>query len=344
MKYLPQNDLHEIVDRSINISEQLANSKILITGSTGFIGSWLATSIIELNEKYGLGIELFLPIRNRNKAMTIFGNYRNSQINLLEIDYLNASKLPNIEVSHIIFSSTPSQPSTGGNDESLMKTVSSNSFESLVEISRYQKNPPMFCNLSSGAVYGKQILNKSKVAENPLTSHNQICDLSSYGKIKIKHENEVEKLTNRGQILGSNPRLFAFSGPGIALDAHFAIGNFMSNALNGEIIDIKGNPNTQRSYLYPTDLIVWILNLLIKPTLNPIHIGSEHSISMSDLAQKISKIFSSPGVSIGDFSTEMSIYVPETSQTRELLNVTQEVLLDESLLRWKQWLVSQPWN
>ena len=65
---------------------------------------------------------------------------------------------------------------------------------------------------------------------------------------------------------------------------------------------------------------------------------------MSDLAQKISKIFSSPGVSIGDFSTEMSIYVPETSQTRELLNVTQEVLLDESLLRWKQWLVSQPWN
>jgi nucleoside-diphosphate-sugar epimerase len=339
---LPSGDLEEIINRTSSIASDLVNSKILITGSTGFIGSWLTNALIKLDHTYNLGIEFFLTSRNISKSDEKIKRHLKTQVHFLEIDYLSESSLPKIDVSHIIFSSTPSQPSTGGDNDSNVEKVSKNSFKSLVEVATAQKNAPIFCNLSSGAVYGKRVLNEGSAQEQTLPQEIPLLDLNNYARIKVELELEVEKLTYSGKIVGSNPRLFAFSGPGISLDAHFAIGNFMNNAMNGEEIYIKGNPNTQRSYLYPTDLVVWLMNVLVKPTLKPIHIGSENVVSISTLAEKISKIFSLPGISIGDDSAELSIYAPETSQTREHLNVSEEVSLDESIIRWKNWLTSQP--
>jgi dTDP-glucose 4,6-dehydratase len=339
---LPHSDLKEIIARSENIAYQFKNSKILISGATGFIGTWLTKTLILLDHTYDLGIQLNLTVRDVESSRKRFKSFPKSRITFLEIDYLLQSKLPTIDLSHIVFSSTPSQPSTGGNDDSYMERVSRNSFKSLVEITNSQENPPIFCNLSSGAVYGKKSLNEGPAEEKLLSNDAADRDLDIYGRIKAELELEVEKLTKTGQIQGVNPRLFAFSGPGISLDAHFAIGNFMNDALKGEEIKIKGHPNTKRSYLYPTDLIVWLLNTLVKPTLNPVHIGSENTISLLELAQKISAMFSSPGVSKGDNSADLSFYVPETSKTRKLMGVDEEVTLDDSLLRWKDWLIGKP--
>ena len=341
---LPSGDLEEIVNRTSSIASDFVDSKILITGSTGFIGSWLTNTLIMLDHSFDLGIEFFLTSRDISKSEEKIKRFPKTQVNFLEIDYLSESSLPKIDVSHIIFSSTPSQPSTGGDNDSNVEKVSKNSFKSLVEVAKAQKNSPIFCNLSSGAVYGKQVLNEGSVQEQTLPQEIPLLHLNNYARIKVELELEVEKLTNSGLIVGSNPRLFAFSGPGISLDAHFAIGNFMNNAIKGEEIYIKGNPNTLRSYLYPTDLVVWLMNVLVKPTLNPLHIGSESLISISNLAKKISEIFSSPGVSAGDDSVESSIYAPDTSKTRSFLNVSEEVSLEESLIRWKNWLSSQPRN
>ena len=339
---LPHGDLKEIIRRTENIAYKFANSKILVTGSTGFIGSWLIRALILLDHTFDLGIQLYLTSRDIDSSRRNLRSFPQAKITYFEIDYKSQSQLPIIDLSHIIFSSTPSQPSTGGNDELYMEVVSKNSFKSLADISKFQKSPPIFCNLSSGAVYGKKSLNQGRAKEMFFSTDAADRSLNRYAKIKIELELEVEKLTNMGLIQGANPRLFAFSGPGISLDAHFAIGNFMNNALKGEEIKIRGNPNSMRSYLYSTDLIVWLLNILVKPTLNPIHVGSENSISLLELAEKISTIFSSPGVSTGDGSADFSFYVPETSQTRKLMGVDQEVTLDDSLLRWKNWLTSKP--
>ena len=47
---------------------KLANSTILITGATGFIGGLLANELISMNTLYNAGIKLVLPVRNIQKA------------------------------------------------------------------------------------------------------------------------------------------------------------------------------------------------------------------------------------------------------------------------------------
>jgi dTDP-glucose 4,6-dehydratase len=124
---LPLGDLEEIVRRSTNLVSELQESKIVITGSTGFVGTWLTNSLMMLDRMYDLGIEFFLPVRNKDNAKEKLTNFSDSRVNFLEIDYLTDSNLPKIEVSHIVFSSTPSQPSTGGDNGSIVERVSKNS-------------------------------------------------------------------------------------------------------------------------------------------------------------------------------------------------------------------------
>jgi len=88
-----------------------------------------------------------------------------------------------------------------------------------------------------------------------------------------------------------NTRCFAFVGPGLDLHGHFAIGNFLRDALAGRPIRLTSSGSAVRSYLYGADLAVWILVLLLEaPPGAAINVGSDQPVRIIDLAARVREL------------------------------------------------------
>ena len=85
---------------------------------------------------------------------------------------------------------------------------------------------------------------------------------SAYAEAKRLAETMFAAATESGDVEAVVARLFAFIGPRIPLDAHFAAGNFLRDALAGRPVEVHGDGQPRRSYLYAGDLPEWCWALL----------------------------------------------------------------------------------
>jgi nucleoside-diphosphate-sugar epimerase len=320
---LPSKEIIEnVADRQQ--FEQFENSSILITGATGFVGSWLSGTLAEANLKHNLGMKILLLSRN----IDTLKNQRHSNfVSTLRHDIRNAlpAGLPHFD--YVFHTATPSNPSTGGTNVDLVLEITVNGTKNLLSHLSSQKTPAHLLNTSSGAV---DKLNPH-VVENPLQT--------AYRCGKEESEKLVNNFHNRGNIIGTNPRLYTFAGPGIPTDAHFVAGEFIRLAMNNEPIVIKGNPNTERSYMYPSDLVSWLLTIIINPSLEVIRVGSPNAIKISELARIVFSTFNlEDRCFYGDENLVATKYVPDLTETIKKYSLKSKVDTFEIFERWKNYL------
>jgi dTDP-glucose 4,6-dehydratase len=141
-----------------------------------------------------------------------------------------------------------------------------------------------------------------------------------------------------------NPRLFTFAGPHLVLDEHFAIGNFVQNLLSNENIVVKGNSETLRSYMYPTDLIIWFLKLAFNPTQKYLNFGVDKEVKIGTLAEIIASLGKVKVVKYLNEESIYSSYVPSTETARKHLNIDSTISLETSLEKWIDWLTHMKKN
>ena len=324
MTFVPPNsDIQEILENE-ELLRGFENSRILITGASGFVGTWLATSLFEANQEYDLHLKLILLCRDTSKiSITDPGK----SLNFIAHNLLDVITIPDQEFDFVFHTATPSQPATGGTDPELVYKIATEGTENLLKLVGNQQNPPKFLHTSSGAV---DRLN-SEIPETEIQE--------AYRSGKSVAEELVSEASMRGEIKGANPRLYAFAGPGIATDAHFAAGFFMRSVLDGIPISIQGNPETIRSYMYPTDLVAWLLRIIQSPTTDVIRVGSPEKVTILKLAESILKLTGNGSISNrGNSAVAQSAYFPDLSDTLTRYNFRKPVALEESLLRWTKYL------
>lgn len=130
-------------------------------------------------------------------------------------------------------------------------------------------------------------------------------------------------------------RLYTFSGPLMLLRKQYAVSNFVATALRNREIRVRGNPNTVRTYLDQSDLGSWLLRILEvnNPTSSPVlDVGSEVPVKIQELAEFVSgetgaAIVYEPTSEVAD------VYVPDTTRTRELYRVAENVVWQDSVSR-----------
>lgn len=329
---VPPGEISEIVSNSSESLKQLTGAKILIVGSTGFVGEWLTSALLMASQQFDLKVEML--VRDKINATNLFSGLSIRDCRIYTMDEVSSIR----GVTHMVHSATPSVFKTGGNDMENVYQSTIDIGDVLFEIAR-RSSHAVLMHLSSGAVYGKQQLGNFPVTEKHKVAE-EISDL--YMKSKLNLEHNIEQQTKNELIKGTNPRLFAFAGPGIAVDAHFAIGNFMLQGLRGETISVKGNPETRRSYLHPVDMTTWLLAALANPSLETTHVGSEYGYSMQEIASFVADEFGVKAETSGNSETPATYYVPETSNTKRRLGVEETIRLPEAISRWRKWLESHP--
>jgi nucleoside-diphosphate-sugar epimerase len=193
---------------------------------------------------------------------------------------------------------------------------------------------------SSGAVYGDFFSNLSNFSEPSDFGTQRYGATSAYGRGKREAESILLRGSKEGLYDLRIARLFAFSGHYLPLDRHFAIGNFVRDAILEQEIVVRSDGQSIRSYMDQQDMARWLITTLTRGNESvPYHIGSERAITIRDLAFLVAERYhlltgQECGVSIrGTYSPldGVSRYVPETTATRRVLQVHENVSLEKSI-------------
>ena len=128
-------------------------------------------------------------------------------------------------------------------------------------------------------------------------------------------------------------RGFAFVGAHLPLDVHFAIGNFLRDALAGKAIVVSSDGSPMRSYLYGSDLAAWLWVMLARGVgSRPYNLGSDDEHPLGDVAGRVGALLKVPVEIRGksDSTAARQRYVPSVARARDELGLDVTVGLDEA--------------
>ena len=250
---------------------------ILLTGGTGFFGKNI---LRKLKDDVNLTILSRDPDKFVNKFPELIKDSNN--VAFIKGDIRDFKLSPDIEFDYVIHGATEASAKLEKeNPQEMYSVILDGTKHLLNQITGRGVKRLLF--ISSGGVYGRQQPELSHIPETYSPS-----PLTSYGKGKL----EAERLCLGSGISTSIARCFAFAGPYLPLDTHFAIGNFILNGIRNEPIIIKGDGSPYRSYMYADDLVEWLWAILINGKIGEVYnVGSEEAISIADLAHLVSSCF-----------------------------------------------------
>jgi dTDP-glucose 4,6-dehydratase len=128
-------------------------------------------------------------------------------------------------------------------------------------------------------------------------------------------------------------RIFNTYGPRMRADDGRAIPTFITQALRGEPITVHGTGEQTRSICFVDDLVRGILALLDSGETGPINCGTEHEMTMRQLAETIVRIAGSPSeiVYVPRTPDDPERRRPDLTRARTLLGFEPQVGPEEGL-------------
>ncbi len=346
-KPLPPADLAEILQHARTAFETLRDARLFITGGTGFFGHWLLESLSFAHRE--LSLNLHVTVLTRDAARFAHRSPHIAALpflRLLEGD-VRSFPFPAEKHTHIIHAATDSG---GQQDARPAYELAESILAGTQQVLRFalETGAKRLLYTSTGAVYGRSTT-LEHTPETYLGAPDPLQLSSSYDEAKRMAEHLCIAYAHRTPLEPVIARCFAFVGPHLPLDTHFAIGNFLGAALRGERLHIKGDGTPRRSWLYMSDLAAWLWTVLAHGKSNRAYnVGSEEAYTIEQAARlTVETLQGGAGRTaasevqidrIADMAAPLNSYVPSTARVREELGLVAAVNLTEAISRTADWL------
>lgn len=334
---LPTADLEHVLAHTAPLWRELAGCRLFITGGTGFFGIWLLESIAAANDalKVGVGATVLsrdpAPFIERNPHLA-----RRGEIEWLRGHPVNF-RFPDMRHDYLLHLATATSAYPDGTDPVEMLKAKLFGITHVLECARRAGIRRMLVT-SSGAVYGRQPDELGQIPETYIGAPDPLSPASAYGNGKRLVEQACALTPEVDTVIA---RCFAFIGPHLPLDARFAAGNFIRDALAGGPIVIRGDGRAERSYLYAADLAIWLLTLLLHgKSGRAYNVGSDAGLTVGELAQAVARpgqAVTRAAAGVGDAACPPQRYLPDIARARDELGLKVLIPLDDAIERTLRW-------
>lgn len=305
--------------------------KCLILGGGGFIGLHLCEALVN----QGIKVRIFErpklkfqePTRFRNHVEWFEGDFSNSS------DVLGALKDCEV-VFHLISTVLPKNSNADpiyDLESNVIATVK------MLDLARECKIRKIIFVSSGGTIYGNP-----KIIPVPETHPTD--PLCSYGVGKLAIEKYLQLYNH---LYGLDYCILRLSNPygerQPTNTSQGAVAVFLQKALRGELIEIWGDGNVVRDYIYIKDVIDAMLNALNYQGVNRIfNIGCGHGYSINEVISTIESVI---GHQIkkkykSSRSFDVSVNILDISLAREFLHWEPKTSFYEGLTIMREWIIN----
>ena len=306
---------------------------IVITGGSGFVGSYLCEKLINDGHKI-IVIDNLLTGSTEN----INDLLDNENFSFIEQDVQDHIEIED-KVDYVLHFASAASPKAY--TEHPVNTLKAGSVGTINTLGLAKKHSAEYLLASTSEVYGDPLISPQN--EEYWGNVNPNGERSMYDEAKRFAEAAVATYSRSYGLKTKIVRIFNTYGPRMQLNDGRVVTNFIVQALRNENITIYGDGTQTRSFSYVEDTVAGIISLMNSTEYDVFNIGNPNEMTVGKLAEKI--------IELTDSTSEIKYLElpnddpkqrkPDITKAKTKLNWEPKVNLDEGLAKTITWVEEQ---
>ena len=311
----------------------MVTMNIVITGGSGFVGSYLCEKLINDGHEIIVVDNLLTgSTENINHLM------HNENFSFIEHDVQNHIEIEN-KVDYVLHFASAASPKAY--TEHPVNTLKAGSVGTINTLGLAKKHDAEYLLASTSEVYGDPLI--SPQTEEYWGNVNPNGERSMYDEAKRFAEAAVATYSRSYDLKTKIVRIFNTYGPRMQLNDGRVVTNFIVQALKNENITIYGDGSQTRSFSYVEDTVAGIISLMNSSEYDVFNIGNPNEMTVGQLAEKI--------IELTDSTSEIKYLElpnddpkqrkPDITKAKTKLNWEPKVNLEDGLTKTIKWVEGQ---
>ena len=303
---------------------------IVITGGSGFVGSYLCERLI--NDGHNLIVVDNLLTGSTENISDLMDN---DNFSFIEHDVQNHIEIEN-KVDYVLHFASAASPKAY--TEHPVNTLKAGSIGTLNTLGLAKKHSSQYLLASTSEVYGDPLISPQN--EEYWGNVNPNGERSMYDEAKRFAEAAVATYSRSYDIKAKIVRIFNTYGPRMQLNDGRVVTNFIFQALQDNNITIYGDGSQTRSFSYVEDTVDGIISLMQSNEYDVFNIGNPNEITVLELAQKIIELTNSKSEIVFKSlpSDDPKQRKPDISKAKSKLGWEPKVNLEDGLIKTIDWV------